>query len=619
MYNSKYLKVDNPSKKNLKNPSPQVSVPFESQEGFMNGLPPEGHHYRILGDTLFNPTPFPITAVANTGQVKKLARFDTTPINFDGADYVDEYLDDDQIAELKKGGYIIEEYDTEGDLPKAQDAGVVPWESSEYFGGPSTITSEGEKIDLIYDGSDKDYIGYEDSVGDYYRITKEHPQYREYKKLIRPLYRDKKFTQRMKDKYWDKVHTGKKEYTPSQEFTDRLNYQIANKGQVKGMGDTDILEDIAAKDLGLLQGKATYSPSDSYSKKDIRRDLKKRSRLEHGPQWYAANALDQAGILSVQYRDRKEGGQLPKAQKGKSLKEIALEKAAETQARIANDVDVSESTKPAYSTVNKDIKSIKDIPATNALGRKPVKGYEKELENLGKLDSSKGYDLPASQILNTIIGEEGIDFREEGFSPIAYEQDLLNMYLGNPTYFLEATGNPNEVRTKNWSSVLGDTLPTKEMYDIIAPPRKITKIDSTLALGPLLKMYPDLSDKERLKIAEKYRRDQKGSIDDFGKGRYPTYFDTIYNEAGDVTGGVQYAPDFIDYGGSFLGKIADASFKVKGLGSFNIADESYYNFDPISKRMILDRTKQEGGYVDMDLEEDDINFLNFIGVRTEDI
>ena len=28
---------------------------------------------------------------------------------------------------------------------------------------------------------------------------------------------------------------------------------------------------------------------------------------------------------------------------------------------------------------------------------------------------------------------------------------------------------------------------------------------------------------------------------------------------------------------------------------------------------------KEGGYVDMELEEDDINFLNFIGVRTEDI
>jgi hypothetical protein len=58
--------------------------------------------------------------VANTGQVKKLLPFDTTNVNFDGADYVDEYLDDDQIAELKKGGYVIEEYDTEGGLPKAQ-------------------------------------------------------------------------------------------------------------------------------------------------------------------------------------------------------------------------------------------------------------------------------------------------------------------------------------------------------------------------------------------------------------------------------------------------------------------------------------------------------------------
>lgn len=152
MYNSKHLKVDNPSNKNLKNPSPQVSVPFESQEGFMNGLPPEGHHYRILGDTLFNPTPFPITAVANTGQVKKLLPFDTTNVSFDGADYVDEYLTEDEIEEYRKGGYIIE------DLPKAQWGTAGMNSGAAFFGGNDAMSDAGPttaKVDAILQEKEK--------------------------------------------------------------------------------------------------------------------------------------------------------------------------------------------------------------------------------------------------------------------------------------------------------------------------------------------------------------------------------------------------------------------------------------------------------------------------------
>jgi len=197
-----------------------------------------------------------------------------------------------------------------GELIRAQDGTIVDWNKSDAIVTPKTLKN-GEKVELLFDDHDRNYIGYEDEYGDWYRVTKEHPQYKEFKKAVRPDFRDQQFKNRMKDKYVDKVYTGKNEYTPSQEFTDRLNYQIENKGLEKGMGDTDKLEDIAAKDLGLLFGPVAYSaPSERYSKKDIRRDLKKRARLEHGPQWYAANALENAGILEVPYRhSRKEGGE----------------------------------------------------------------------------------------------------------------------------------------------------------------------------------------------------------------------------------------------------------------------------------------------------------------------
>lgn len=62
-----------------------------SREGYINDTPPEGYNYRIPSDSLFNPTPYTIKAVSDNGIVKTLSPYDTNPVQFPGAQYVDEF------------------------------------------------------------------------------------------------------------------------------------------------------------------------------------------------------------------------------------------------------------------------------------------------------------------------------------------------------------------------------------------------------------------------------------------------------------------------------------------------------------------------------------------------
>jgi len=80
-------------------PNKKATVPFVSNEGYKNGLPPVGSHYRIPSDTLYNPTPYRIKATPNNGPSKWLEAYDTSNTQFPGADYVDEQHYD-------TGGYI---------------------------------------------------------------------------------------------------------------------------------------------------------------------------------------------------------------------------------------------------------------------------------------------------------------------------------------------------------------------------------------------------------------------------------------------------------------------------------------------------------------------------------
>jgi hypothetical protein len=103
-------------------PNKKATVPFVSDQGYKNGLPPAGTHYRIPSDTLYNPTPYRIKATPNNGPSQWLEAYDTNGTQFPGANYVDEqhfqnggvYMSDKakatQFGQYRKGGGMFPEY-----------------------------------------------------------------------------------------------------------------------------------------------------------------------------------------------------------------------------------------------------------------------------------------------------------------------------------------------------------------------------------------------------------------------------------------------------------------------------------------------------------------------------
>jgi len=98
MYNKKVLSnavknldsAKTPSKKQDKVVNNKL-LPFISNEGYKQGPPPKGTHYRIPSADIYNPTPYDITAVASTGEERFIPAGDTTNQHFNGAEYVDEF------------------------------------------------------------------------------------------------------------------------------------------------------------------------------------------------------------------------------------------------------------------------------------------------------------------------------------------------------------------------------------------------------------------------------------------------------------------------------------------------------------------------------------------------
>jgi hypothetical protein len=100
MYNKRVLstavselgKAKAPAKKRDIPVSPEkISRPFVSEDGYKQGPPPPGQHYRIPSDTVYNPTPYRIKAVSNNNITQYLEPGDTTSKVFPGAKYIDEY------------------------------------------------------------------------------------------------------------------------------------------------------------------------------------------------------------------------------------------------------------------------------------------------------------------------------------------------------------------------------------------------------------------------------------------------------------------------------------------------------------------------------------------------
>lgn len=100
------------------------SRPIISQEGYKQGLPPEGSHYRILGKgnqtSIYNPTRFTLNLKGPNGTEATIGPWDKKVKTFDEP-YMDEFIADfreadlteEEIKQYRKGSYIVEE------LPKA--------------------------------------------------------------------------------------------------------------------------------------------------------------------------------------------------------------------------------------------------------------------------------------------------------------------------------------------------------------------------------------------------------------------------------------------------------------------------------------------------------------------
>jgi hypothetical protein len=144
MYNKKVLSEATKNLNSTKAPAKKKDrivnnnklLPFISNEGYKQGPPPTGSHYRIPGDgagtSIYNPTPYPLNLIGPNGTQAQIGPWDTNTQHFDEP-YMDEFpmaayggdisipdltdyedggeydLSDEEIAELKKGGYVVHE------------------------------------------------------------------------------------------------------------------------------------------------------------------------------------------------------------------------------------------------------------------------------------------------------------------------------------------------------------------------------------------------------------------------------------------------------------------------------------------------------------------------------
>jgi len=165
---------------------------------------------------------------------------------------------------------------------------------------------DGYNLELVYPTTDvkrrPTRFGYDDFDEGYTEITKDDPRYKAIRKELKPFVKKEFKNQKLREKFpIESMYSGKKTYEPSQEFLDRLAYQVENKGMDK-MGDTDELESIVKKELGL----ENFSPNSGLATKE---QLKIAKKLDHSPLWYAAKALQDQDALGVSMPNKQGGGE----------------------------------------------------------------------------------------------------------------------------------------------------------------------------------------------------------------------------------------------------------------------------------------------------------------------
>lgn len=209
----------------------------------------------------------------------------------------------------------------EGFVPMFEDGGPHdPPLFKEFLGEePGTFTTEnfqdkdGYNLELLYPRTNMKRrptrFGYDDYDKGYTEITKGDENYRGIKKELKPIVKQEFKEQKLKKRFpREEYYTGNKTYKPSQEFLDQVAYQAAHKDEDK-MGDTDVLVNMIYDDLN-LQG------FDIGTNTGTRKQRKLAQRLEHSPEWYAANALKERDALGVSMPIKNEGGPTVKQRRG---------------------------------------------------------------------------------------------------------------------------------------------------------------------------------------------------------------------------------------------------------------------------------------------------------------
>lgn len=192
-------------------------------------------------------------------------------------------------------------------------------------------------------------------------------------------------------------------------------------------------------------------------------------------------------------------------------------------------------------------------------------------ENLGNLDTKKGYFTPLNQLLRTAVGIEGKDYSNESMEPIAREQDALRMYLGLPTKTgaFEQTG-PNKYRIRDYNKLYPDTLLSDEAVRNWGIPNEDGVPDP---VNPAFDLYPY----DDFVMGRHYVTKGKDA-----KGEYLKYSDRFDFDP------TRYANQFIDKNinptmGKYLKKATPLLDELESLmfNPFELEDKIYY--DPKTK------------------------------------
>jgi hypothetical protein len=120
MYNKKVLSEATKNLNSTKAPAKKkdkiVSKPVVSTQGYKQGPPPTGSHYRIPGDgagtSIYNPTPYPLNLIGPNGTQAQIGPWDTNTQHFDEP-YMDEFpmaayggdISIPDLTDYEKGGF----------------------------------------------------------------------------------------------------------------------------------------------------------------------------------------------------------------------------------------------------------------------------------------------------------------------------------------------------------------------------------------------------------------------------------------------------------------------------------------------------------------------------------